>query len=67
MLKSVALLPICPFMDHQLFLDRIRQPPFTPGDRAAAQRDARRIACYLIRHGATRVFGIGFAKAFVRN
>ncbi len=52
-------------MDRQIFLDHIRQTRFALGDKAAAQRDARRIARYLIRQGAARVFGVG--SAFVSS
>ena len=65
MLNGVARHPIFPPMDRQIFLDHIRQTRFALGDRAAAQRDARRIARYLIRQGAARVFGVG--SAFVSS
>lgn len=52
---------VFPPMDRQIFLDHIRRTRFAPGDKAAAQRDARRIARYLAGQGATRVFGIGSA------
>ncbi|MCY4123521.1 MAG: hypothetical protein OXG72_21650 [Acidobacteria bacterium] len=52
-------------MDHRLFLDHIRRTRFAPGDHAAAQADARRIARVLREEGASRVVGIG--SAFVPN
>ena len=42
---------VFPPMDRQIFLDHIRHTRFAPGDKAAAQRDARRIARYLVGQG----------------
>ena len=52
---------VFPPMDRRIFLDHIRRTRFAPGDKAAAQRDARRVARYLVGQGAARVFGIGSA------
>lgn len=48
-------------MDHRVFLRHVRRTHFAPGDRAAAQADARRIAGFLRRQGAKRVVGLGSA------
>lgn len=52
-------------MDRSVFLAHVRRAHFAPGDREMALADARRIACFLRRRGASRVVGIG--SAFVTD
>lgn len=56
-------LRILPAMDRGVFLAHIRRTRFAAGDREYAQADARRIADFLRKQGASRVVGIGSAFA----
>ena len=50
---------ILPPMDRDLFLRHVRRTRFHSDGRDAALGDARRIARFLMQHGARRVVGIG--------
>ena len=56
-----GVLRILPTMDRCVFLRHVRRTHFAPGDREAAQADARLIAGFLRRQGANRVVGLGSA------
>ncbi len=58
---------ILPPMDRRVLLDHLRRIRLVPGDRDAAQCDARRIARFLQQQGARRVIGIGSAFASDRR
>lgn len=48
-------------MDRRGLLEHIRATRFESGNRDLAVSDAHRIACFLRRHGARRVVGVGSA------
>ena len=50
-------------MDRDLFLQHVRRTRFLSDGRETALEDARRVARFLMRHGARRVLGIGSAFA----
>ena len=46
-------------MDRRTLLNHIRTTHFESGDRQLALADAQRISAWLVKQGASRVFGIG--------